>query len=434
MANTKESRSVRLVSAIIRLQAQAYVRLKSPTVIAVAGSVGKTSTKLYLSALLSSTAKVRCMDDSYNNGIGLYLSVFNKKIPTHLHSPVAWLRVILSNAWGFFRPTPDYLILEYGIDGIGDMDALTSFVRPDIAILTAVTPEHMEFLKDIDTVGEEESKILTSVKKFGLVNTNSVDEKYYRNISRKIYTFGSNSSENMRYEIDSYTKTGSVVSFFAENEKLLPYQPINLVSDALIGQLSGVILLAHKLGVPTDKISQALESIHPAASRMRIFKGVSGSTLIDDSANFSPDAGVIALQTLKKLKAGRHIAVLGNMHELGEYMDQGYEDVATEFKGLDMLVLVGDLSPQIFAPLATKQGFKQDETLFCFPDALTAGNYLKTIAGKDDVILVKGPFGGFYLEETVKLLLSDPSDRKNLTRQSPFWLEEKTKHFGQEIT
>ncbi|HEY1085908.1 MAG TPA: Mur ligase family protein [Candidatus Saccharimonadales bacterium] len=434
MANKeKVSRSVSLITAIIRSQARTYVRLKSPTVIAVAGSVGKTSTKLYLSAVLGSSAKVRCMDDSYNNGIGLYLSVFNKKIPTHLHSPLAWLKVILSNLGDFFKSSPDYLILEYGIDGVGDMDEMIDFIRPDIAILTAVTPEHMEFLKDIDTVGAEEGKILASAKKFALVNTDSVAEKYYKDMPGKIYTFGSNPTENAHFELDSYTRTGSIVSFFIEKEKLLISQPTKLVSDALISQLCGAILLAHKLGIPTGDISTGLESVQPAASRMRILKGLRGSILIDDSANFSPEAGVVALQTLKKLDAKRYIAVLGNMHELGEYIDKGYNDVAAEFGGLTMIVLVGDLSPELFTPLAENQGFKKDETLFTFPDSLTAGNFLKDIIDADDAVLVKGPFGGFYLEETAKLLLDNPSDRKYLTRQSPFWLEEKSKHFGQEI-
>ncbi|MNH28773.1 hypothetical protein D3C79_889630 [compost metagenome] len=118
------------------------------------------------------------------------------------------------------------------------------------------------------------------------------------------------------------------------------------------------------------------------------------------------------------------------MHELGEYADKGFSEVAKEFTGLDMIVLVGDISVEHFLPLATKQGFKKDETIFICPDAPSAGIFLRDQIQDSDAILVKGPFGGFYLEEAVKKLLKNPADSKYLTRQSDFWQRKKRQQFG----
>lgn len=432
MASSSGVQSV--MAAVVRLQAKSYLAIKRPTLIVVAGSVGKTSTKLYLSRLLAAHTSVRCMDDSYNNGIGLYLSVFNKKIPTRLRSPAAWLGLLGSNFKDFFHKAPNYLILEYGIDGVGDMDEMIRFARPDIAILTAVTPEHMEFLKDIDTVGAEETGILRAVKKFGMVNADSVDKKYFEDITPAPLEFGSADSLAASYEIDSYTKSQSVISIKIAHKTIVSKTKVNLISDALVGQLSGAVFLAHKLGVPAQKIQETISTIQPAASRMRVLDGANDSVIIDDTANFSPEAGIVALQSLKKLDAKRRIAVLGNMHELGEYGKKGFKDVSEEFDGIDLLVLVGDISKEEFLPLAKEKGFELDKTVTCFDTAIEAGEHLRPLLKSGDAVVVKGPFGGFYLEETVKLLLKDPSDRKLLTRQSDFWLEKKSKLFGRTIS
>jgi hypothetical protein len=120
------------------------------------------------------------------------------------------------------------------------------------------------------------------------------------------------------------------------------------------------------------------------------------------------------------------------MHELGQYEDKGFTDVAEHFKkDVDLLVLVGPISIERFGRHAVSFGFKKDENLFFFDDSVSAGIFLRdNIVQKNDVIIVKGPFGGYYLEETVKKLLKNPDDAVKLTRQSDFWQRKKLKHFG----
>ena len=418
----------KVISGAFYHLARGYVRTKHPLVIAVGGSVGKTSTKLALAELLATEKNVSYMDDSYNNGLGLYLSVFNQKVPTNALSPLGWAKVLGRSLIKFAKAGPDILILEYGIDHPGDMDDMVNFIRPDIGFLTAVTPEHMEYMKTIDMVGEEEVKILSSAKQFGVVNSIDVEARFLGSLTTPIYHYGDASSE-ASYIVHSWTNKGAVVDFQLE-ELQLNEVLVHFISEPLIRQLTGAALLAKKLGVSPKGIRRGLETLQPAASRMRLFEGKQESVIIDDTTNFSPNAGIEALRSLKRLEANRHIAILGNMHELGDYADQGFKEVANEFDGLDMIVLVGDISVEHFLPLATAQGFKRDETLFICPDAPSAGIFLRDQLQQNDAVLVKGPFGGYYLEEAVKKLLNNPADSKHLTRQSDFWQRKKRQQFG----
>jgi len=413
-----------------KVLAKLYITIHRPRVVVVAGSVGKTSTKMMLAKFLAAEKKVSYMDDSYNSGVGLYLSVFERKVPTR-STPTAWAGVLLKVLGHFFKHN-EILLLEYGIDHPGEMDEMIAFARPHNALLTAVTPEHMEFLHTIDIVGQEETKILAAVKDFGVANSVDIDKKYLKNIQKTLYTYGKK-ADQASYDIISRTGSGSVVSFVVDGQ-VYDDQQTRVISEALIRQISGAMLMAQKLGISKKAIESTISSIEPAASRMHPFKGVKGSTIIDDSANFSPVAGIVALQTIKDISAKRRIAILGNMHELGEYIDEGYSQVSEEFDGIDILVLVGELSVTHFGKAAVKRGFKNGTNLYYFDTSTEAGIFVRdTIVAKGDIVLVKGPFGGFYLEEAAKKLLASPSDSQYLTRQSDFWIEKKKKHFGKSL-
>lgn len=428
MAAESKSVQLRTIEGFFRGLAKAYIAIHRPKIVVTAGSVGKTSTKLALAKLLASEKKVSFMDDSYNYGLGLYLSVFEQKVPTRM-SPGAWLGVTF-RALGHLFAHREILLLEYGIDRPGEMDELVAFARPHAAILTAVTPEHMEFLKTIDIVGDEETKVIKACQEFGVVNVADVDAKYLADITTKWYSYGTAESD-ATFIVNDRAADHTSVTFTVSGTQLAPLD-IPVISDALIRQVCGAILMAHHLGISQAAIERTVPTIEPAASRMRPLKGVNSSLIIDDSANFSPVAGVVALQTLKSLPATRRIAVLGNMHELGDFIAEGYAQVGEEFTGLDMLLLVGELSTEHFGRIAQEKGFKKDENLFYFSTSIEAGVYLRDqVARQGDVILTKGPFGGFYLEEVAKKLLANPADVGKITRQSAFWERKKRAQFGE---
>lgn len=369
------------------------------------------------------------MDDSYNKGLGLYLSIFEHKVPAR-STPLTWVGTMLSSIWYGLTHHPEIMVLEYGIDGPGDMKDMVDFVRPDIAMLTAVTPEHMEFLKTIDIVGAEEIQSIQAVTQYGVINQVDVDAKYTAGLDVTWYGYGAPGSV-ATYTITEWRNDGTTVDFIIDGQEYRGVK-LQLIAEAIIRQLAGALLIAQKLGVSREALLRVMPTLRPASGRMGLFAGVKDTTIIDDTANFSPVAGVAGLQTLKRLPSTRHIAILGNMHELGEFIEQGYGEVAAEFTGLDILVLVGQLSIDIFGTHARDEyGFMLGQNLFEFQTSVEAGAYVRDhVLQPGDAVFVKGPFGGFYLEEASKKLLRDSHDAQFLTRQSEFWIRKKRQHFG----
>lgn len=429
MADSHSSFGKKLIENYFKKTAQLYIKIKKPTVICVAGSVGKTSTKLMIGQLLASRYRVSYMDDSYNTGLGLYMSVFKLKVPNSKRDIFGWISCILKSLGQFLRKSPEFIVLEYGIDHPGDMDNMTSFIQPDVSVLTAALPEHMEFMKTMDNVGREEAKILKAAKNLAFVNAVDVDGRFVKNISSEGY--GTKSSGNF-YIIKDIDKYGSLVDFMIGGVSIKNVKT-KFISEALIRQLCGAILVAYSLGVDSESIKYTVQSIEPAAGRMMLLEGLNNSTIIDDSANFSPEAGIVSLKTMKKIPAKKHIAILGNMHELGDYEAKGYADVSREFTDIDTLILIGDLSIKYFSPLAKKMGFNENKNLFYFNDSISAGQFVRDkMSINDSAILVKGPFGGYYLEEVSRMLLANPKEINKLTRQSEFWFRKKQQVFGKD--
>lgn len=429
MADHKTSRTRQLVEAVFFRLARLHIGMHRPTVVVVVGSVGKTSTKLALARMLETEKKVSYMDDSYNDGIGLYLSVFELKVPARA-TPIRWFGLLLRAIWHMLSSYDNILVLEYGISKPGDMDAMLKLARPDVTVLTAVTPEHMEYLQTIDVVGEEETKAVRAAKQYAVINAVDVDGKYLRHAPVPLFTYGDDTNLDASFTIRSLVKDGAQVDFVVDGEELTNVH-VRLVSRPLIRQLTGALLAARRLGVSLGGLRQAAEALTAVPGRMRLFQGLHGATILDDTANFSPIAGVVALETLKELPAHRRIAIFGNMHELGEYVEAGYHEVGEAFDGIDVFVFVGELAKEYFGAIARDKGYVENETMYFFDTSPEAGAFVRDkLLTSGDAVVIKGPFGRFYLEEAAKKLLANPADSQLLTRQSEFWQHKKRVHFG----
>lgn len=429
MSDAPASGSKKIIEGMFYHLAKINLAIHRPAKVVVVGSVGKTSTKIALAQLLQTEYKVSYMDDSYNDGVGLYLSVFQLKVPTNTN-PISWFVLLLRAIWRTISRHYPIIVLEYGISKPGDMDNMLRLAKPEVTVLTAVTPEHMEYLKTIDIVAEEEIKAVKAASEFAVVNASDTDKKYLSDIEVPLSLYGDREDFDASFKVVKIDAEGSIADFNIGGQEIKGL-PVRFVSDALIRQLTGAALAARRLGVSISSIKKELPKIRPVPGRMQLFEGKHDSIVLDDTANFSPAAGVVAIDTLQKLPVKRKVAILGNMHELGEYADEGYEEVSKVLSKLDVLILVGELSGQYFGEAARKLGFKEDKNLFYFGNSIDAGNYVaENILKKGDGVLVKGPFGGFYLEEATKQLLKNDSDKKYLTRQSDFWHRKKRSHFG----
>jgi UDP-N-acetylmuramoyl-tripeptide--D-alanyl-D-alanine ligase len=297
------------------------------------------------------------------------------------------------------------LVLEMGTEMPGEMPHYMTYLKPDVGVLTAVTPEHMQnFPKGLDQVAAEEFAIAGS--RVVVVNADDVAEKY-----RHKY---------LAHHERAVTYSLADQSHLPETPHILGHMRHAILAAAIVGR---------ELGVPENKIHHGIAKVRPVSGRMNPLPGAGGSQLIDDTYNSSPDAVSAALATLATVPgAKRRIAVLGSMNELGPKSADYHRAAGAEAAGVDLLVTIGAQANEHLGPAAVAAGL--DPTRFKPADSpYAAGEFLKTMLGPGDVVLIKGSQNGVFAEEATKLLLANPADSKHLVRQSPAWLKTKAQQF-----
>jgi len=406
-----------IVAAILGWQVRRLRKKNNFRIIAVVGSIGKTSTKMAIAETLRAGLRMRHQEGNYNDLVSVPLVFFGEDLPS-LFNPLAWLAVFWRNENQLRRPYPfDVVVLELGSDGPGQIQAFKEYLRLEIGVLTSITPEHMSFFKDMDQVAKEELSI-NGFSSLVIANKDLADEKYLA-VKDDILTYGIGGKAD--FQLDPMGKT-----VFAGGQKLLDIEQLP-PSRAQQYSLLAAVATAYKLGMTPDLIKDGIKNIKPAPGRMQVLKGINGSTIIDDTYNASPDAVRLALDYLYSLKAPQKIALLGNMNELGDYSKGAHQEIGEycDPKQLALVVTLGPDANEVLAPVAETKGC----TVRKFDSPYKAGEFLKDEIKPGAVILVKGSQNKVFAEEAIKPLLADPADQEKLVRQSPRWLETKRKAF-----
>ena len=419
-----------LEQAVVRL-VRANPKLK---IVAVGGSVGKTSTKLAVAAVLAQHYRVLVQEGNYNSEIGLPLMVFGQTVPGMLFNPVAWLVRFIHAERQIRGDYPyDVLVLEVGTDHPGEIAHFMTYLKPDIGVLTAVTPEHMQYFGDLDAVAAEEMSLASSSKTM-VVNRDDVKATYrtkYLKNHPNVLTYGLSEESDYGARIKDVDLVGGTdCALLKHGHATVIGLTVNVYGDPAIKAVVAAYVIGDLLEVPLGAIEKGLQSIHPVAGRMRTFAGLNGSTLIDDTYNSSPDAVVAAIATLQSVpETGRKIAVMGSMNELGSQSPRYHSEAGAVCAGVDILITIGALANTYLGPAAVKAGL--DPTSWKPADSpYAAGEFVKLILQPGDIVLAKGSQNGVFAEEAVKLLLADSADASGLVRQSPSWLAKKAKQFG----
>lgn len=395
----------KLVASILGWQVRRLSRRNQFKVIAVAGSIGKTSTKLAIAKVLSQKLRVRYQLGNYNDLVSVPLVYFGHDFEEQsalpfLRNPFSWLKLFIQNEAILRRPYPyDVVLIELGPDGPGQMAPFKKYVRADIGVLTAITPEHMEFFGSLEAVAKEELVLAELADKL-VYNTDLVDAKYAKriNVAKQPYSLKPAKGLGLKY-----------------------------FSKQQFYTASAAMVVAEELGLSDSDIQKGLKTIKSHAGRMQILDGINGSIIIDDSYNSSPAAVKASLDALYGYDAAYRIAVLGNMNELGEHSETAHRGIGSycDPKKVDLVITLGPDANEFLAPAAEAKGCKVQT----FEDPYTVGEYLKRVVKAKTVVLVKGSQNLVYAEEAIKPVLANPSDAKKLVRQSPSWLKIKTKNF-----
>ena len=394
-------------------------------VIVVAGSVGKTSTKLAIATVLSEKLKVIHQEGNYNDRLTVPLVFFGHCTPALLNI-FSWLKILLSNERALRRTYPyEVAVLELGTDGPGQM-AKFAYLKPDLAVITAVVPEHMEFFDSLNQVAGEELSVAAYSRDL-LVNIDDVPEQYLKN--KQYLSFGLKKLAQYRAaKISGNGLNGQRAAFYLKEENSV-ISDIQMLGRQGLKVALAAAAVAHIMGLDVLSIRRGLKKIVPFAGRMQILKGVKGSVIIDDTYNASPDAVKAALDVLYNLESAQKIAILGNMNELGSYSEDAHKSVGQYCRPSE-LALVATIGPDANKFLAAAA-----ETKGCqvkrFSSPYEMARYIKPLLKRGSIILAKGSQFGVFTEETVKLLLAEPENTTKLVRQSKSWMKQKAKSFKQ---
>ena len=370
--------------------------------VCITGSVGKTSTKMALANILTQEYRIRVHTGNHNTNMSAPLAILGIPYPRDIRSVSAWRDVFKQAKRRIKEPADvDIIVQELGTDKPGDIECFGTYLKPDITIVTGITPEHMEFFGTLAAVAQEELSA-TDFSDIAIINRDDTPQEYASMLTNNnIITYGTSSLAEYSFEIESFSigkgYTGRLVNPELGNGIRTTLQ---VVGEHNIRPIIGAIAVAIRFGMSPQAVVRGAELIRPVPGRMNILRGVKDSILIDDAYNSSPAAAAAAINTLSNIEAPQKIAILGDT--------------------------IGNESGRYLAPVAEANGC----FVRSFPDAISAGAFVHSKLERGAVVLAKGSQNGIFAEEALKIMLKSTDDMKKLVRQEPEWLEIKTNFFS----
>ncbi|MCL2085801.1 Mur ligase family protein, partial [Candidatus Saccharibacteria bacterium] len=249
---------VNILRKFFELCARNYFRRNHPKVVVISGSIGKTSTKEAAGVVLAERWRVRKSRGNENSMLGVPFGIVGVEYPgsRRIKNPLVAMKI----SWqfvkkSFSRDGTEIIVQELGTDSPGEIPHFGKYIKADFAIVTAITPEHMEGFKTIGAIAVEE----LSVKDYSdhlIINTDDTPKKYLKDL------------------------------------KFTPYVAKSVEAPKLLGRHSqipvrGAVTLAKLLGMTDEEIARGVKKIEPTKGRMRLFDGINNTKLIDDTYNSS---------------------------------------------------------------------------------------------------------------------------------------------------
>lgn len=433
-----KSRKIIYLEKILKFFAVRILKKFRPRIVGVTGSVGKTSTKEAIFAVLSSKFRARKNEKNYNNEIGLPLTVLG--LESGGGSFWKWVVVLLKAAgvaiFSRREKYPEILVLEMGADRPGDIKYLANLLKPEVGVVTAVGISHLEFFRDKKNIAREKSQLVKSLKREKTAVLNWDDEEVRAMAdelkARKI-SYGFSAEADVRasdiffgYEKMKDLRGGDISKIKGVSFKL-SYEgttlPVRLMKSVGRPQIYAV-LAAAAVGIQFDmnlvEIADALKNFQAPTGRLNLIDGVKNTVIIEDSYNSAPQSALAALEVLEKISARRKIAALGDMLELGEETEKGHREVGRRAaEVVDILFAVGERA-KFIADSAEKAGLDK-KFIRCYNDFSEAKIPIQNMLQEGDVILIKGSQGA-RMERISKEIMRHPEEaEKLLPRQTAEW-------------
>ncbi len=358
------------LEALQRLAA-GYRQLFTIPVVAITGSVGKTTTKDILAECLSASFKTHKTKANYNNEIGLPLTILD------------------------LETEHQAAVLELGMRAPREIQQLASLLQPSYAIISNVEAVHLETMGSLTNIAQAKCEVLEFIKEgyFALVNgDNELLLKTAKNYSCRIFTFGYQAHNDIQIlSVDNDGRGINVgLRIFACRDQFYLPLPVNQLAT----NLASAVGMAFLMGVSRSDMKTALAAFKPGGNRMNQIPLREGGLVIDDSYNANPLSMIAALEACREIAQGRRmVAVLGDMLELGTYEKEGHIKVGQKAAeiGLDLLVTIGERA-QYYREGASQQGMSSSR-IFHFSSREEALTWMKEHVRPADLVLFKASRG-----------------------------------------
>jgi UDP-N-acetylmuramoyl-tripeptide--D-alanyl-D-alanine ligase len=361
----------------------AYYRKRfSIPFVGITGSVGKTSTKDMVASALGAVYNVLKNEGNLNNEIGVPLTILR------------------------LEESHQAAVVEMGMSGFGEIRTLTGIVKPKVGIITNIGISHIEKLGTRQNILKAKLELLEGLQPDGLLILNADDVMLsgvkdlldVRTVSYGLEDGADYQAYNVRSRGENGIDFGILIGG-RDYSVHLPVPGIHNVYNALAALAAG-----RELGVDVQDLINGIAAYSPESMRLNIVRE-NGITVINDAYNASPQSVKAAIDVLDELEAGRRIAVLGDMLELGDWSTKAHLETGNNVAGssVEMIITVGTAAADI-ARGAVEAGFPPENAVMTGSNE-EALDYLRSIVRKGDAVLVKGS-RGMKMEEIVNGLVS----------------------------
>ena len=351
--------------------ARARRRRYGTPLVAITGSNGKTTTKEMVAACLGTRLPILKTRGNFNNLIGLPLTLLN------------------------LTEREKVVVLELGMNVVGEIRRLTEIAEPDIGLITNIQMVHLEGMGSLERLAEEKGELFRGVKREGTIVVNRDDPRVVelaKEFPGQKITFGVEGRADVGAKKIELTRTGTSFRLVAGDKEtgvVLPAFGRHFVMNAL-----SAVAVASLFKIDLKDVKAALEQFRPYAMRMEMIPLPGGKTLINDTYNANPVSMGLALEVLVAMKGkGRAIALLGDMLELGGFSEEAHRQLGEKISELpiDFLMMLGEKGALVVES-AVHHGFPAGRVrrVKDHSEALLA---LNEVAQEGDWILIKGSRG-----------------------------------------
>ncbi len=338
-------------------------------IVGITGSYGKTSTKHYLHRILSEHFDVCMTPGSFNTTLGVVRTINE-----------------------YLKPYNQVFIVEMGAKQHGDIKEICDLVHPDMGIVTAVGPQHLESFGTINDVADTKFELVDSLTgkadAVAVINNDfdPIKERVVTNVPVVRYAINDDDSVDFHAENITYSSRGTTFDIVAKDGFRLTLST-HLVGECNISNLIASVIIAKRLGVPDDKIKYAVQRIEQVEHRLNMKTTPGGLTIIDDAFNSNPTGSKMALDVLAGMTSGRRIIITPGMIELGEQQEELNRQFGFKIaSSADLALIVGQYNRQAITD-GLKDAGKEEGFYLLFDSFAQAQAYLNTIAKAGDTVL-----------------------------------------------